>query len=68
MLHLSHRIDLGKKRCAKEKEGKKIREKQINHKSTASFSIKYGHRGYKLSTKVDVDHHLIRDFETVTEA
>jgi len=32
------------------------------------FSIKSGqvHHGYKLSVKLDVDHELIREFETVT--
>ena len=33
-----------------------------------SFSVKSGqvHHGYKLSVKLDVDHELIREFETVT--
>jgi Transposase and inactivated derivatives, IS5 family len=67
--------DLGKKRYSKEKkaekEGRKVEytEKQQSHMDKdASFSIKSGqvHHGYKLSTKVDVDHELIRAFETVT--
>ena len=34
----------------------------------SSFSIKSGqvHHGYKLSVKLDVDHELIGEFETVT--
>jgi IS5 family transposase len=67
--------DLGKKRHSKEKkakrEGKQIRYtlRQLNHMDLdSSFSIKSGqvHHGYKLSVKTDVDHGLIRDFETVT--
>jgi IS5 family transposase len=67
--------DLGKKRHSKEKkakkEGKSIEytEKQLSHIDTdSSFSIKSGqvHHGYKLSVKMDVDHELIREFETVT--
>jgi len=67
--------DLGKKRYSKEKkvkkEGKNVEytEKQLNHIDTdSSFSVKSGqvHHGYKLSVKLDVDHHLIREFETVT--
>ena len=67
--------DLGKKRYSKEKkamkEGKPVKysEKQLNHiDADSSFSIKSGqvHHGYKLSVKLDVDHELIREFETVT--
>ena len=56
------------------KEGKPVKysEKQLNHiDADSSFSIKSGqvhhvHHGYKLSVKLDVDHELIREFETVT--
>jgi IS5 family transposase len=67
--------DPGRKRQAKEKkarkEGKKISytKKQLSHMDLdSSFSVKSGqvHHGYKLSTKLDVDNKLIREFETTT--
>lgn len=67
--------DLGRKRYYKEKkakkEGKKIHytKKQISHiDSDGSFSIKNGqvHYGYKNHTKLDVDNHLIRDYDVTT--
>lgn len=67
--------DLGRNRYQKEKkakqEGKQIEysEKQKSHiDRDGSFSIKNGqvHYGYKDHTKVDVDYHLIRDYDVTT--
>lgn len=67
--------DLGKKRYYKEKkaekEGKEIvrTEKQQAHiDKDATFSIKHGqvHYGYKDHVKLDVDYHLIREYEITT--
>jgi IS5 family transposase len=64
--------DVGKKRYYKEKKAKQKGErieytdKQKNHiDRDGSFSVKNNqiHFGYKNHTKVDVDHHLIRDYE-----
>ena len=68
--------DVGKKRYYNDKKakhkGEKIEytDKQKNHiDRDGSFSVKSQqiHFGYKNHTKVDVDHHLIRDY-TVTTA
>jgi IS5 family transposase len=67
--------DLGRKRYYKEKkakkEGKKINytKKQKSHiDRDGSFSVKHGqvHYGYKSHTKLDVDNHLIRDYDVTT--
>lgn len=67
--------DLGRKRHSKEKRAKKnnvsvnYTEKQKRHiDRDGTFSIKHGqvHFGYKNHVKLDVDHHLIRDFEVTT--
>lgn len=67
--------DLGRKRYQKEKKarknGEKIEytEKQKQHiDRDGSFSIKNGqvHYGYKNHMKVDIDHHLIRDYDVST--
>ncbi len=67
--------DLGRKRYYKEKkakeEGKKIHysKKQKSHiDKDGSFSVKHGqvHYGYKNHTKLDVDNHLIRDYDVTT--
>jgi len=67
--------DLGKKRYHKEKKAKKRGEKieytkrQKQHiDKDGSFSVKNNqiHFGYKDHTKVDVDHHLIRDYCVTT--
>jgi len=67
--------DLGRKRYWKEKkakkEGKEIEysDKQKSHiDKDGSFSVKHGqvHYGYKNHTKLDVDNHLIRDYDVTT--
>lgn len=67
--------DLGKKRYHQEKkakkEGKEIvyTDKQQSHiDRDATFSVKHGqvHYGYKDHIKLDVDHHLIREYEITT--
>ena len=67
--------DLGRKRHHKEKKAKEhgeelsYTEQQKRHiDADGSFSIKHGqvHYGYKLHTKLDVDHHLIRDYDVTT--
>jgi IS5 family transposase len=67
--------DLGRKRYWKEKkakkEGKEIgySDKQKRHiDKDGSFSVKHGqvHYGYKNHTKLDVDNHLIRDYDVTT--
>ena len=67
--------DLGRNRHLKEKKAKKNGEtikyskKQESHiDRDASFSVKAGqvHYGYKNHIKVDVDNHLIRDFDVTT--
>lgn len=67
--------DLGRKRYVKEKQAKRqgeqiqYTEKQKSHMDkNGSFSVKHGqvHYGYKLHTKIDVDHQLMRDFEVTT--
>lgn len=67
--------DLGRKRHWKEKKAKEKGEEipytkqQKNHMDAdGSFSIKHGqvHYGYKTHTKLDVEHHLIRDYEVTT--
>ncbi len=67
--------DLGRKRHYKEKQAKKKGEeitytdKQKSHiDKDATFSIKHGqvHYGYKNHTKLDVDYHLIRNFDVST--
>jgi len=67
--------DLGKKRYRKEKKAKKngepvqYSEKQLQHMDKdGSFSVKHGqiHYGYKSHIKLDVDQHLIRDFDVTT--
>ena len=67
--------DLGRKRYHKEKkakeEGKKVNytKKQMSHiDHDGSFSVKHGqvHYGYKNHTKLDVDNHLIRDYNVTT--
>lgn len=67
--------DLGRKRYYLEKkekkEGKKINytKKQKSHiDRDGSFSVKHGqvHYGYKNHTKLDVDNHLIRDYDVTT--
>ena len=67
--------DLGRKRYWKEKkakkEGKEIEysDKQKRHiDKDGSFSVKHGqvHYGYKNHTKLDVDNHLIRDYDVTT--
>jgi len=67
--------DLGKKRYRKDKKAKKngesvqYSEKQLRHMDKdGSFSVKHGqiHYGYKSHIKLDVDQHLIRDFDVTT--
>jgi IS5 family transposase len=67
--------DLGKKRYSKEKKTRKkgetaeYTEKQLQHMDKdGSFSVKHGqvHYGYKSHIKLDVDQHLIRDFDVTT--
>lgn len=67
--------DVGRKRYWKEKkakeEGKKIKytKKQLSHiDRDGSFAVKNGqvHYGYKDHTKLDVDNHLIRDYDVTT--
>src|SRR3989338_3850859 len=67
--------DLGRKRYAKEKQNKKegkeiiYTDKQKSHiDKDGSFSVKHGqvHYGYKNHTKLDVDNHLIRDYDVTT--
>lgn len=67
--------DLGKKRYRKDKKAKKngepvqYSEKQLQHMDKdGSFSVKHGqiHYGYKSHIKLDVDQHLIRDFDVTT--
>jgi IS5 family transposase len=67
--------DLGRKRYYLEKkakkEGNKIHytKKQKSHiDKDGSFSVKHGqvHYGYKNHTKLDVDNHLIRDYDVTT--
>jgi len=67
--------DLGKKRYRKDKKAKKngepvqYSEKQLSHMDKdGSFSVKHGqiHYGYKSHIKLDVDQHLIRDFDVTT--
>lgn len=67
--------DLGRKRYAKEKQAKKhggqicYTEKQLSHiDKDGSFSVKHGqvHYGYKLHTKIDIDHQLMRDYAVTT--
>jgi IS5 family transposase len=67
--------DLGKKRYRKDKKAKKKdepvqhSEKQLQHMDKdGSFSVKHGqiHYGYKSHIKLDVDQHLIRDFDVTT--
>lgn len=67
--------DLGRKRHYKEKKAKKkgetiaYTEKQKQHMDKdASFSVKHGqvHYGYKTHVKLDVDPHLIREYEVTT--
>ena len=67
--------DLGRKRYQKEKKARKngerieYTEKQKQHiDRDGSFSIKNGqvHYGYKNHMKVDIDHHLIRDYDVST--
>jgi len=67
--------DLGKKRYYKEKKakkkGKKIEctEKQKKHiDKDGTFSVKHNqiHFGYKGHIKLDIEHNLIREFETST--
>lgn len=67
--------DLGRKRYQAEKkakeEGKKIEysPKQLSHiDRDGSFAVKNGqvHYGYKDHTKLDVDNHLIRDYDVTT--
>lgn len=67
--------DLGRKRYYKEKQAKKKGEKikytkkqKCHFDNDASFGIKHGqvHYGYKSHIKLDVDNHLIRDYEIST--
>ena len=67
--------DAGRKRIQKEKkakkEGKEIEysEKQKKHiDSDGTFAVKNNqvHYGYKSHTKLDVDNHLIRDYDVST--
>ncbi len=67
--------DLGRKRYQKEKKaknnGEKIEysDKQKSHiDRDGSFSVKHGqvYYGYKNHMKVDIDHHLIRDYDVST--
>lgn len=67
--------DLGKKRHYKKKRAEKngeivsYTEKQKHHiDNDGSFSVKNGqvHYGYKSHIKLDVDHHLIRDYDVTT--
>lgn len=67
--------DVGRKRLQKEKKAKKegksveYTEKQKKHiDKGGSFAVKNGqvHYGYKNHMKVDVDHHLIRDYDVST--
>jgi len=67
--------DLGRKRYYKEKKARQKGEKisytpkQISHiDKDGTFSIKHQqiHYGYKNHLKLDVDHHLIRDYEVTT--
>lgn len=67
--------DLGRKRYYEEKkakqEGKTVEysEKQKSHiDQDGSFSVKNGqvHYGYKDHVKIDVDYHLIRDYDVTT--
>lgn len=67
--------DLGKKRHYKKKRAEKngeivsYTEKQKQHiDNDGSFSVKNGqvHYGYKSHIKLDVDHHLIRDYDVTT--
>jgi IS5 family transposase len=66
---------LGRKRYYEEKKAKKegktveYTEKQKSHiDRDGSFSIKHGqvHYGYKDHVKLDVDYHLIRDYDVTT--
>ena len=68
-------VDAGRKRIQKEKkakkEGKEIEysEKQKKHiDSDGTFAVKNNqvHYGYKNHTKLDVDNHLIRDYDVST--
>jgi len=67
--------DLGRKRYYKEKKAKEKGEeitytkKQKQHiDKDATFSVKHGqvHFGYKDHVKLDVGHHLIREYEVTT--
>jgi len=67
--------DVGKKRYYKEKKAKKKGEKieyterQKQHiDQDGSYAVKNNqvHFGYKNHTKLDVDHHLIRDYDVTT--
>ena len=67
--------DVGKKRYYKEKKAKKkgekieYTEKQKQHiDQDGSYAVKNNqiHFGYKNHTKLDVDHHLIRDYDVTT--
>jgi len=67
--------DVGKKRYYKEKKAKKrgekieYTEKQKQHiDQDGNYAVKNNqiHYGYKNHTKVDVDHHLIRDYDVTT--
>ena len=67
--------DLGRKRYYNEKKAKKegklieYTAKQKSHiDRDGTFSIKHGqvHYGYKNHTKLDVDNHLIRNYEVTT--
>ena len=64
--------DPGKKRVQQEKRARRkgepvqYTEKQLQHiDKDSGYSVKHGqiHYGYKSHIKVDVDHHLIRDFD-----
>jgi len=67
--------DLGRKRYYEEKKAKK-EGREINHTEKqkshidqdGTFSIKHGqvHYGYKDHIKLDVDHHLIREYDITT--
>lgn len=67
--------DIGKKRYKKHKKSKEngkpvqYSDKQLQHMDKdGSFSVKHGqiHYGYKSHIKLDVDQHLIRDFDVTT--
>jgi IS5 family transposase len=67
--------DVGKKRQYKEKKAKskgeeiEYTEKQKSHQDKdGTYAVKNGqiHYGYKSHIKVDVDHHLIRDYAVTT--